>query len=246
MKIAVGTDHAGYRTKEAVKEYLKKRGHKVVDFGADTEEPSDYPRFIRPVAESVARGECHRGVVFGGSGNGEAMVANRVRGVRCALCWNAETASLARRHNDANVLSIGARMVDQDQALEIVRIWLETPFEGGRHARRIEQIDEPDAMGNEAPSGRATFRKAAIPEKKAEVEEGPEVLISFRSIRYREKTHTLELTVEPGLKHGTIVHVPSETAWNEVMPAWARDRREEILRHIRLKSAHLNCEWKEI
>lgn len=237
MKIAVGTDHAGYRAKEAVKTYLEKRGHKVVDFGADSEEPSDYPLFIRPVAESVARGECHRGVVFGGSGNGEAMVANRVRGVRCALCWNAETASLARRHNDANVLSIGARMVDQDQVLEIVRIWLETPFEGGRHARRIQQIDGAEGTPE---------RKPASSEKQDEEASKPEVLITFRSIVYQEGKNTLELAVEPGLKHGTVVHVPSESAWNEAVPDWARDRREEILGTIRQKSAHLNCEWKEV
>lgn len=243
MKIAVGTDHAGYRTKEAIKEYLKKRGHRVVDFGADSEEPSDYPRFIRPAAESVARGECHRGIVLGGSGNGEAMVANRVRGVRCALCWNAETASLARRHNDANVLSIGARMVGLDQALEIVRIWLETPFEGGRHARRIGQIDEPDVPpGDSDPEGAGGLTTEPV----VEADEEPEVLITFRSIVYQEGDNALELTVEPGLKHGTIVHVPSEARWNDDMPEWARNRREEILDRIRHKSAHLNCEWKEI
>ena len=101
----------------------------------------DYPLFIRPTAEAVAGGECERGIVLGGSGNGEAIVANKVRGVRCALCWNLETARLARQHNDSNVLSLGQRMIPEDLALEIVKVWLVTPFEGGRHARRIAEIE---------------------------------------------------------------------------------------------------------
>jgi ribose 5-phosphate isomerase B len=101
----------------------------------------DYPLFIRPVAEAVSRGEVERGVVLGGSGNGEAIVANRVRGIRCAVCWNVESAQLARRHNDANVISLGQRMMSLDTALELIRVWLETPFDGGRHQRRIELID---------------------------------------------------------------------------------------------------------
>ena len=103
----------------------------------------DYPLFIRPVAEAVARGEFERGVVLGGSGNGEAIAANRVKGVRCALCWNVESARLGRQHNNANVISIGERMVSLETALEIVRVWLDTPFEGGRHQRRIDLIDAP-------------------------------------------------------------------------------------------------------
>jgi len=102
----------------------------------------DYPLFIRPVAESVARGEHDRGIVLGGSGNGEAIVANRVRGVRCTLCWNVESAKLGRSHNNANVLSIGERMVSVDEMRAIVETWLHTPFEGGRHERRIREIDE--------------------------------------------------------------------------------------------------------
>jgi ribose 5-phosphate isomerase B len=141
VKIAIGSDHAGYEYKEAIKEYLEGLGHDVVDFGTSSNESVDYPLFCRPVAEAVSSGECERGIVLGGSGNGEAMVANRVRGVRCALCWNAESARLGREHNDANCISIGQRMMDRDTALEIVRIWLETPFEGGRHVRRIELID---------------------------------------------------------------------------------------------------------
>ena len=97
---------------------------------------------MRQVALSVAEGECDRGIVLGGSGNGEAIVANRVRGIRCALCWSVETAKLAREHNNANMISIGQRLISLETALDIVRVWLETPFEGGRHARRIQQIDQ--------------------------------------------------------------------------------------------------------
>jgi len=142
MKIAIGSDHAGFAYKEKIKQYLIERGHEVCDFGPDAAEPPvDYPLFIRPTAEAVARGDCERGIVLGGSGNGEAIVANRVPGIRCALCWNVESARLARQHNDANMISLGERMMTEETALEIVKTWLETPFEGGRHARRIAQID---------------------------------------------------------------------------------------------------------
>jgi len=141
MKIAIGSDHAGFRYKERIKEFLLERGHVVNDFGTFSEEPVDYPLFIRPVAEAVARGEYERGIVLGGSGNGEAMMANRIKKVRCALCWNEELARLARRHNDSNVLSLGQRVIPEDTALEVVRVWLETAFEGGRHVRRIEMLD---------------------------------------------------------------------------------------------------------
>jgi len=141
MKIAIGSDHAGFQYKAKIREFLEKQGHTVTDFGAHSQEASDYPLFIRPVAEAVARGEFDRGIVLGGSGNGEAIVANRVKGIRCALCWNADSVRLARQHNDANVLSLGQRMMSAETALEIVKIWLETAFEGGRHQRRIEMID---------------------------------------------------------------------------------------------------------
>jgi ribose 5-phosphate isomerase B len=124
-----------------IKRLLSDLGHEVVDFGTDSEAPVDYPLFIRPVALAVAGGDVERGVVLGGSGNGEAMAANRVKGVRCALCWNVESARLARQHNDANVISLGQRMITEDVALEIVRVWLDTPFEGGRHVRRIQLLD---------------------------------------------------------------------------------------------------------
>ncbi len=119
----------------------------MTDFGTNSNQPVDYPLFIRPVAEAVARGQCDRGIVLGGSGNGEAMVSNRIQGIRCALCWNLESARLAREHNDANMLSLGQRMMTLDMALQIVRVWLDTPFAGGRHQRRIELIDQPEKNG---------------------------------------------------------------------------------------------------
>jgi ribose 5-phosphate isomerase B len=145
MRIAIGSDHAGFRYKERLVALLRGWGHDVTDFGTHSTEPVDYPVFIRPVAEAVARGEYERGVVLGGSGNGEAIVANRVPGVRCTLCWNVDSARFARQHNDANVLSLGERLVPEDALEEIVRVWLETPFEGGRHLRRIRLIDDPSA-----------------------------------------------------------------------------------------------------
>ena len=141
MNIAIGSDHAGFQYKEKIRDLLKQLGHTATDLGTYSEEPVDYPLFIRPVAEAVARGQFERGIVLGGSGNGEAIVANRVKGIRCALCWNLESARLGRQHNDANLLSLGQRMISLETALEIVRIWLDTPFEGGRHQRRIEMID---------------------------------------------------------------------------------------------------------
>lgn len=141
MKIAIASDHAGYRYKQEIARLLTGLGHEVRDFGTHSEESVDYPVFIRPAAEAVAAGECERGIVLGGSGNGEAMAANRVRGVRCALCWNTESARLGRQHNDANMISLGERMMPLETALEIVRVWLDTPFEGGRHVRRIQQLD---------------------------------------------------------------------------------------------------------
>jgi ribose 5-phosphate isomerase B len=141
MKIALGSDHAGFNYKEKIKGLLHDLGHEVQDFGTHSTASVDYPVYIRPVADAVARGEFERGIVLGGSGNGEAIVANKVRGIRCALCWNVESARLSRQHNNANVLSLGERMMPADLALEIVRVWLTTPFEGGRHEKRIRQIE---------------------------------------------------------------------------------------------------------
>lgn len=139
--IALGSDHAGFRYKEAIKRMLTADGHNVQDFGTHSEEPCDYPDFVRPVALAVARGEFERGIVLGGSGNGEAMVANRSRGIRCGLCWNEQVAIWNRSHNDANMLSLGQRTITEADALAIVRVWLRTPFEGGRHIARIQKID---------------------------------------------------------------------------------------------------------
>jgi ribose 5-phosphate isomerase B len=154
MKIAIGSDHAGFQYKEAIKDYLERAGHEVQDLGTHAAEPAvDYPLFIRPVAEAVAAGAAERGIVLGGSGNGEAIVANRVRGIRCALCWNAESARLGRLHNDANVISLGERMMPLETALDIVRIWLATPFEGGRHTHRLALIDNPPPAAAPPPGG---------------------------------------------------------------------------------------------
>jgi ribose 5-phosphate isomerase B len=141
MKISLGSDHAGFTYKEEIKKLLQSLGHEVRDFGTFNADSVDYPVFIKPAAEAVASGECERGIVLGGSGNGEAMAANKVRGVRCALAWNIESARLSRMHNDANVLSLGERMMPLDMALEIVKVWLNTPFEGGRHVRRIQMLE---------------------------------------------------------------------------------------------------------
>ncbi len=142
MKIAIASDHAGYKYKEEIKRVLLAGGHGVEDFGTGCDEPADYPLFIRPAAEAVAEGRCDRAIVLGGSGNGEAMVANRVPGVRCALCWDETTARLAREHNDANAIALGQRLISLETALRIVEVWLETPFAGGRHERRIRMIDQ--------------------------------------------------------------------------------------------------------
>ena len=141
MRIAIGSDHAGFDYKEKIKVLLEGLGHELQDFGTHSEEPVDYPVFIRPVAEAVARGEYERGIVLGGSGNGEDMVANKVRGIRCALCWSLDTAQWAREHNDANMLALGQRTISAELALDIVRVWLTTPFAGGRHAARVRQIE---------------------------------------------------------------------------------------------------------
>ncbi len=139
--IAIGSDHAGFKYKEAIKALLLSEGHTVRDFGTHSEESCDYPDFVRPVAEAVARGEYERGIVLGGSGNGEAIVANRIKGVRCGLCWSEQVAVWNRSHNDGNVLSIGQRTIAEAEALTIVKVWLATDFEGGRHQVRVKKID---------------------------------------------------------------------------------------------------------
>ena len=140
VRIAIASDHAGFRYKEILVRHLAARGHDVVDFGTSSADPVDYPDFIHPAAAAVASGDCERGIVLGGSGNGEAMAANRHPGVRCALCWNEESARLGRLHNDANMISIGERMVSKELAVRIVDVWLTTPFEGGRHIQRVQKL----------------------------------------------------------------------------------------------------------
>src|SRR3954466_12936702 len=147
-KIAIGSDHAGFRYKGLIIEMLRANGHEVNDMGTYSLEPVDYPLFIRPVAESVARGEHERGIVLGGSGNGEAMAANRVRGARCALCWSEDSARLSRMHNDANLLSLGERLLEFELVERILDVWLTTGLGGGRPGRRAEL---PDARAGDAP-----------------------------------------------------------------------------------------------
>ncbi|MFH1352173.1 MAG: ribose-5-phosphate isomerase [bacterium] len=148
MKIALASDHAGFSYKEKVKEYLNGLGHEVIDFGTNSEESVDYPDFIIPASRAVANGECEKGILIGGSGNGEAMAANKVKGIRCALCWNIESARLGMAHNNANMISMGQRMMDIKTALAIVEEWLKTSFDGGRHVARIKKIaEEENASG---------------------------------------------------------------------------------------------------
>ncbi len=140
MRIALGSDHAGFTLKEDVKAFLGELGHDVVDYGTDSQLPVDYPAFIAAAAHAVGNGECERAIVIGGSGQGEQIAANKVHGVRAALCHDLFLAGLSRMHNDANVLSMGGRVVAPAYAREIVRVWLDTGFEGGRHVPRLEQI----------------------------------------------------------------------------------------------------------
>ena len=142
IRIAIAADHAGYHLKEKLKGYLKDEGYSVYDFGTDSDMSVDYPDYICPAARSVAEGKQHLGIVLGGSGNGEAMAANKIKGIRCALCFNDESARLAKEHNDANLISIGARMVSELTAISIVATWLQSKFEGGRHVQRIEKLNK--------------------------------------------------------------------------------------------------------
>ena len=140
MRVSMGCDHAGYRLKEELKAFLHEEGHEVLDFGTDSEETVDYPDFCAAAARAVVDGRADRGIVLGGSGQGEQLAANKVRGTRAALCNDLHLAELSRRHNDANVLALGGRIVATELARQIVELWLETPFDGGRHATRLEQI----------------------------------------------------------------------------------------------------------
>ena len=140
-KIALGTDHAGFPLKEIIKKYLEARGYEIIDYGTHGTEPVDYPDYIRPAAQSVANGESDLGIVFGGSGNGEAMVANKIKGIRCGLCWNEESARLTKEHNNANMIALGGRMVSGEEGMKIVNAWLKAEYQGGRHQKRIDKIE---------------------------------------------------------------------------------------------------------
>lgn len=140
MTIAIGCDHAGFPYKDAIIRLLKKRGIEVLNFGTDSLESVDYPDFIHPTANAIEEGKADLGVIICGSGNGVAMTANKHQGIRAALCWKTELAALARQHNNANVISIPARFVSKRMALAMVRTFLDTEFEGGRHARRVGKI----------------------------------------------------------------------------------------------------------
>ena len=140
MKIAIGNDHAGTEYKNKIVSYLEEEGHIVRNFGTNSNDSVDYPDFIHPVAEAVANAEVDFGIIICGSGNGASMTANKHQKVRSALCWTKEITALAREHNDANILSIPARFTSEPQAVEMVKTFLETPFEGGRHQRRVDKI----------------------------------------------------------------------------------------------------------
>jgi ribose 5-phosphate isomerase B len=142
VRVAVGGDHAGFRLKQDLVAFLNELGHDVEDLGTDSEAAVDYPPICAAVGRAVRDGRVERGVVLGGSGQGEQIAANKVRGVRAALCNDQYTARMSRQHNDANVLSIGARVVAPALAREILEVWLDTGFEGGRHERRVRQIGE--------------------------------------------------------------------------------------------------------
>lgn len=155
MKVAIGSDHAGYDLKGHLVDALAELGHEVNDLGTDSPEPVDYPAICAAVGREVAEGRAERGVVLGGSGQGEQLAANKVKGVRAALCNDLYTARLSRQHNDANVLAMGGRIVGLGLAREILELWMSTDFAGGRHEARIEQITAlEDTFGR--PSSEAT------------------------------------------------------------------------------------------
>ncbi|MFI5163944.1 MAG: ribose 5-phosphate isomerase B [Bacteroidia bacterium] len=141
MKIAIGADHAGFSLKEKLKKYLLEKGIEVKDFGATSEQSVDYPDFAHPVATSVEKKEVDFGILMCGSGNGINMTANKHAGIRAALCWNSEIAKLARQHNDANILTLPARFIEESEAKKCVDVFLATAFEGGRHEGRVKKIN---------------------------------------------------------------------------------------------------------
>ncbi|MCL1983040.1 MAG: ribose 5-phosphate isomerase B [Clostridiales bacterium] len=142
MKIAVASDHGGFALKEGIKEFLASRGVEIADLGTHTEQPVDYPIYGKACAEAVATGEADGGIAVCGTGIGVSIAANKVRGIRCALCTDAHMAALAKRHNNANMLALGGRTTGIEKAAEIIGTWLDTEFEGGRHQRRVDMLDE--------------------------------------------------------------------------------------------------------
>ncbi len=142
MKIAIASDHSGFKYKEQIKTVLIEQGHEVKDFGTYSAEVCDYPDFIQPAAEAVAAGKFERGVVLSGTGNSGAIVANKIAGIRCAVCWDLRSAKFSRENNNANMLAVGEQMISIQEALEIVDLWLRTPFAGGRHKGRIDKIEK--------------------------------------------------------------------------------------------------------
>ncbi len=142
MKIAVASDHGGYKLKEAVKAYLQSRGIEVMDLGTDSEESVDYPIYGKACANAVASGEADKGIVCCGTGIGISIAANKVKGIRCGLCTNVEMAELTRKHNNANMLAMGGRIIDEETGLAITKAFVDTEFEGGRHQRRIDMLEE--------------------------------------------------------------------------------------------------------
>ncbi len=142
MKISIASDHAGFKYKTLISQYLQSKGHEIIDFGTDSEKSVDYPDFIKPAAVAVSKQQVEVGIVLGGSGNGEAIAANKVKGIRCAVCWNVKSAILAKEHNNANLISIGQRMVSEEVAIRMVDAWLHAKFEGERHIERIIKIEK--------------------------------------------------------------------------------------------------------
>ena len=142
MRVAVASDHGGYKLKEKVKEYLESRDIDVIDLGTNSEESVDYPEYGRACAKAVAGGEADRGIVCCGTGIGISIAANKVNGIRCGLCTNVEMAKLTRQHNDSNMLAMGGRIIDDETAMAITEAFIDTEFEGGRHQRRIDKIEE--------------------------------------------------------------------------------------------------------
>lgn len=142
MKIGLGSDHAGYELKEYIKEYLREKGIEYIDYGTNSTESVDYPEFGAKVAEAVKNGECDKGIISCGTGIGISISANKVPGIRCALCGDCYSARMSIEHNDANILAIGARVTGRDLAIEIVEAWLKAAFQGGKHERRVNKIKD--------------------------------------------------------------------------------------------------------